>query len=100
LRSRRFWASSRASGCRGQRRLGFEASTNFGLSRPAHRRHPNDGNERAAADYLGISLGLVQAAVAYYGAYRDEIDEWIEFNARETEAAHEAWLAGKPALKR
>jgi hypothetical protein len=30
----------KVSGSRGQRRLGFEASTNFGLSRPAHHRHP------------------------------------------------------------
>lgn len=60
----------------------------------------NDGNERAAAEYLGVPLGLVQAAVAYYGAYQDEIDEWIELNARESEAAHEAWLAGREALRR
>jgi uncharacterized protein (DUF433 family) len=60
----------------------------------------NDGNEREAAEYLGIPLGLVQAAVAYYGAYRDEIDEWIELNVRERDAAHEAWLAGQQALKR
>src|SRR5450755_4044501 len=38
----------------------------------------NDGSERGAAEYFGIPLGLVQAAVAYYGAHRDEIDEWIE----------------------
>ncbi len=62
--------------------------------------HDNDGNERAAADYLQIPLGLVQAAVAYYGAYRDEIDEWIELNARESAAARAAWLAGRQALKR
>jgi uncharacterized protein (DUF433 family) len=60
----------------------------------------NNGDEREAAEYLGIPLGLIQAAVAYYGAYRDEIDEWIELNARESEAAHEAWLAGQQALKR
>ena len=60
----------------------------------------NDGNERAAAEYLGIPLGLVQAAVAYYGAYQDEIEEWIELNARESQTAHEAWLAGQQALKR
>ncbi len=60
----------------------------------------NDGNERAAAEYLGVSLGLVQAAVAYYGACRDEIDEWIELNARESETAHAVWLAGQQAIKR
>jgi hypothetical protein len=60
----------------------------------------NDGDERAAADYLEIPLGLVQAAVAYYGAYPTEIDEWIEMNEREGEAARAAWLAGQAALKR
>jgi hypothetical protein len=55
-------------------------------------------DEREAA-YLQIPLGLIQAAVAYYGAYRDEIDEWIELNAREGEAAYAAWLAGQRALK-
>jgi len=60
----------------------------------------NDGDEREAAEYLQIPLGLIQAAVAYYGAFRDEIDEWIELNARESEAAYEAWLAGQQALKR
>jgi uncharacterized protein (DUF433 family) len=60
----------------------------------------NHGDERAAAEYLGIPIGLVQAAVAYFGAYQDEIEEWIHVNARESEAAHEAWLAGQQALKR
>lgn len=62
--------------------------------------HDNDGNERAAADYLQIPLGLVQAAVVYYGAYRDEVDEWIALGVRESEIAHEAWLAGQQALRR
>src|SRR5947209_15819849 len=60
----------------------------------------NNGNDRAAAEYLQIPLGLVQAAVAYYGAYRDEIDEWIELNARESRTAHAAWVAGRQALRR
>jgi uncharacterized protein (DUF433 family) len=60
----------------------------------------NDGDVAAAADYLELPLGLVHAAVTYYGAYRDEIDEWIEANRRESEEAHAAWLAGRAALKR
>jgi len=60
----------------------------------------NDGDARAAAEYLEIPPALVSAAVAYYGAYRDEIDEWIELNARESEAVHAAWLAGQAALGR
>src|SRR3954468_14679155 len=48
----------------------------------------NDGDVTAAADYLELPLGLVQAAVTYYGAFRDEIDEWIERNKREAAEVH------------
>jgi hypothetical protein len=34
----------------------------------------NDGSMAGAAEYLEIPAGLVEAAVAYYGEYRDEID--------------------------
>lgn len=58
----------------------------------------NDGDAPAAADYLGRSPGLIEAAVAYYGAYRAEIDEWIEMNAREADEARRAWHAGRAAV--
>ena len=60
----------------------------------------NGGDVAAAAKYLELPLGLVQAAVSYYGAYPEEIDEWIEANRRESEEAHAAWLAGQAAVKR
>ena len=60
----------------------------------------NHGALHAAADYLALDVGLVQAAVTYYGAYTDEIDEWIELNKRENQRAHSAWLAGHAALER
>jgi uncharacterized protein (DUF433 family) len=60
----------------------------------------NGGDLAAAADYLELPLGLIQAAVTYYGAYADEIDDWIEANRHESEEAHAAWLAGQAALKR
>ena len=41
----------------------------------------------------------MQAAVTYYGTYRDEIDGWIERNEREAAEAHAAWLAGQAALR-
>ena len=37
----------------------------------------NDGDVAASADYLALPLGLVQAAVTYYGAFPDEVDSWI-----------------------
>jgi uncharacterized protein (DUF433 family) len=60
----------------------------------------NNGDLGAAADYLAMPLGLIQAAVAYYGAYTDEIDEWIEENEREAAEAHAAWSAGQAAIQR
>jgi hypothetical protein len=62
--------------------------------------HDNAGDVREAAEYLEMPLGLVQAAVTYYGAYQAEIDEWIELNEREAEEAHRAWTAGQAALER
>ena len=60
----------------------------------------NDGDVAATAEYLGMALGLVQAAVTYYGAFQAEIDERIERNERATAEAHTAWLAGQAALQR
>jgi uncharacterized protein (DUF433 family) len=60
----------------------------------------NDGDIKEAARYLELSLGLVQAAVVFYGAYPVEIDEWIDLNEQEAAQAHDAWLAGAGALQR
>lgn len=59
----------------------------------------NDGDPTAAAHYLEIPLGLVQAAITYYGAYTDEIDQWIQANEQEAAEAYAAWIAGKNALQ-
>ena len=60
----------------------------------------NDGDMAEAGRYLEIPLGLVQAAVTYYGAYTDEIDQWIEANEQEAAETYAAWLAGKTAIQR
>jgi uncharacterized protein (DUF433 family) len=60
----------------------------------------NDGNPAEAARYLEIPLGLVQAAVAYYGAYTSEIDQLIELNEQDAADAHAAFLAGQAAVRR
>lgn len=60
----------------------------------------NSGDAAESARYLEIPLGLVQAAIAYYGAYRAEIDQQIEANVQETAEAHAAYLAGQEALGR
>jgi hypothetical protein len=51
------------------------------------------------ARYLEIPLGLVQAAISYYGAYRDEIDQWIDANEQQAAEAHAAWTAGQDAVR-
>jgi uncharacterized protein (DUF433 family) len=60
----------------------------------------NGGDPAEAARYLEIPLGLVQAAVAYYGAYTDEIDQWIVLNEQEAAEALAAWSAGQAAVRR
>lgn len=60
----------------------------------------NDGDLGAAADYLEVPLGLVQAAADYYGAFRDEIDDIIDANRRDSDEAHAAWLFGRAAFDR
>jgi len=60
----------------------------------------NDGDAAETARYLEIPLGLVQAAITYYGAYRDEIDQWIEANEQEAADARAAWTAGQAAVQR
>jgi hypothetical protein len=60
----------------------------------------NDGNLGETARYLQMPLGLVQAAVSYYGAYADEINEWIDGNERDAAEAYAAWTAGQAAIRR
>ena len=59
----------------------------------------NDGDAAETARYLEIPLGLVQAAISYYGAYREEIDQWIEANEQQAAKAHAAWSAGQDAIR-
>jgi uncharacterized protein (DUF433 family) len=60
----------------------------------------NGGDATEAARYLEIPLGMVQAAIAYYGSYTAEIDQQIEANDEETAEAHKAFLAGRAAVSR
>jgi uncharacterized protein (DUF433 family) len=58
----------------------------------------NNGDAAETARYLELPLGLVQAAVTYYGAYPDEIDQWIYLNEEEAAEAHAAFAAGLAAI--
>ena len=59
----------------------------------------NDGSIPQAAQYLGVPTGLVEAAVAYYGEYREEIDGEIEANEVAYERGRAAAAAGEQALR-
>jgi uncharacterized protein (DUF433 family) len=59
----------------------------------------NDGSMQEAAEYLQVPGGLVEAAVAYYGDYRDEIDREIDLNQAEYERGQAAAAAGERALR-
>ena len=59
----------------------------------------NDGSTQAAAEYLLAPLGLVEAAAAYYGEYRDEIDEEITLNEAEFERGRAVAITGEQALR-
>lgn len=59
----------------------------------------NQGSVPAAAEYLQVPAGLVEAAVAYYGEYRDEVDEEIALNEQEYERGRAAAAAGEQALR-
>jgi hypothetical protein len=59
----------------------------------------NDGSIGDAADYLQVPAGLVEAAVAYYGEYQDEINSEIELNEAEYERGRAAAAAGEQALR-
>ncbi len=56
------------------------------------------GSVEAAAEYLGISPGLLGAAVGYYADYRAEIDDWIQRNAVMAQETEEAWRRRQAAL--
>lgn len=59
----------------------------------------NDNDLVATAALLEISSGLVQAAVAYYGDYHEEIDSEIDLNQAEWERGYAAWETGNQALR-
>ena len=59
----------------------------------------NEGSVEAAAEYLRIPAGLVEAAVSYYGEYRAEIDEEIALNEEEYQRGLAAAVAGEKALR-
>ncbi len=59
----------------------------------------NDGSVAEASEYLHVPAGLVEAAVAYYGEYQDEIDQEIKLNEAEYERGRASAEARERALR-
>jgi hypothetical protein len=59
----------------------------------------DNGNDvAAAAEYLRVPRGLIEAAVTYYGEFREEIDAEIARNDAESERALQAYRQAHAAL--
>ncbi len=59
----------------------------------------NAADLEESTTYLDVPHGLVQAAVAYYGAYQDEIDYEISLNQAEWDDGLTAVRQGQQALE-
>jgi uncharacterized protein (DUF433 family) len=58
----------------------------------------NGGSVADTASYLEIDPRLVETALRYYGAYRDEIDDWIERVHTLNEREESTWRAAQEAI--
>jgi len=68
------------------------------MSGRSSRPSASDNDLAAAADYLGVARGPVEADVTYYGEFAEEIDEEIAINRAEAGRAFSAWKAGQQAI--
>lgn len=59
----------------------------------------NEGAITQSAEYLQVPAGLVEAAVAYYGEYRDEIDGQIQRNEADYARGRDTAAAGERAVR-
>jgi uncharacterized protein (DUF433 family) len=58
----------------------------------------NGNSIEETADYLSLPVAPVEAAVRYYAAYKDEVDEWIAQTVAIAERERELWLRRAEAL--
>jgi hypothetical protein len=61
---------------------------------------PVEDRRRRAAELLGVGEALVDAALAYYAEYTDEIDTFLEVRRRAADAAENAWRRQQALLAR
>lgn len=58
----------------------------------------NENSIAKTAEYLDISAAQVEAAVRYYAAYREEVDDWIEQSRAIAERERDLWRRQQDAL--
>lgn len=58
----------------------------------------NNNDIAETAEYLGMETWIIEAAVAYYGAFPQEIEEFIVGNERAAAEGYAAWLAAQAVL--
>ena len=58
----------------------------------------NGNSPEAAADYLEIPVEQVEAAVAYYADFKEEVDAWAEHVEALAERERERWRRRQDAL--
>lgn len=58
----------------------------------------NGGSAADTSAYLEIDPRLVESALRYYGAFRDEIDDWIERVHALLERDESTWRAAREAI--
>ena len=58
----------------------------------------NANSIEETAEYLDIPAAVVETAVRYYAAYKDELDAWIEQSRTLAERERELWLRRQDAL--
>jgi hypothetical protein len=84
----------------GGRRAGLAAGPDvwqvIGVLRGSGKR--GEAAVRHAAEWLNLGSNQVRAAISYYAAHTEEVDEWIRRNDEEAEAAEAASLRQQELL--
>ena len=57
-----------------------------------------EGGVDEAADYLAVPAAKVRAAMRYYAAFEDEIDEWARRAGERAEAEEQVWRREQEVL--
>lgn len=60
--------------------------------------HQNTNSVEQTAEYLDVPASVVETAVRYYVAHRDEVDAWIEEGRSVAEEERQLWLRRERVL--